>query len=224
MDDPNVQSNWAGLDRQLAVQAETATPGTPVLGSERLSKVALATGLARDLQQVLRYALHEWPDVIRELNQPVSLKDRYEALSAYFYFMQLGDFPHPALQRTRIVLQLYFDLVYFRNSIMERLRRVICRLPARFGTLSYLTSWLELVGGGPYAGRLKVPRNAVAHGTWAFTEDFSAIVAYDERNTNPSLRSVRWRQKEPGEVHALLYAFHIVLFTVAKDEDPGGYR
>ena len=130
--------------------------------------------------------------------------------------MQRGDLDDPILQRAKIITQLYFDLIYFRDRVLVLLRTKIREEPRKFRDVPYLRAWLELVGENEFAGRLKGLRNAFAHGKWSFLPDFSGIVCYPELKT-PYTR-YQWTQEELATAHVLLYAFQVVFFQVASEE------
>lgn len=212
-------SNWRHLDRQLKSVADAAT-GTmvdvPVFRSPQLNQSALASGLDSDLHRTLRVARLEWPTVVEELNSPVTLRERHDALIAYHHLMERGDFADPVLQRARIITQLYFDLVYFRDRVMVLLREKVGKRPPKFAGIPYLSEWLELVGGGDFAGRIKSLRNGFAHGKWSFLPDFSGIACYPGQQA-PYTRC-ELTQLDLGVAHALLYAFQLVLLQTASEE------
>ena len=157
-------TDWHKLDNQLKGLSDTRYVGVPVFGSLKLNQAELASGLSHDLQNVLRYAQMEWPSVIAELNTPVSLSERHDALLGYSALMEFGNIKEPVLQRARIITQLYFDLVYFRDRILDILRKIILTQPERFGKLDYLSEWLEIIGDNPFAIKLRAARNGFAHG------------------------------------------------------------
>jgi hypothetical protein len=205
---------WSRLDEQLADFSPYASLDSPVFGCHELVQHQLASGLADDLTRILNYARAEWPSFREELEDPITLQQRRDALDGYFHLMQMGDSDNPILQRSRIIAQFYFDIIYFREQILWRLKAMI-GTPGKFGHVPYAASWLELAGEGDLAKKLKSLRNGFAHGKWAYLQDYSGIVCYPEQ-TRPYTQIVI-RQEELGTVHALMYSFQVVFFTVAQE-------
>ena len=209
-------SEWQHLNRQLRELSDLASNKIPVFGALNLNQDGLASGLAHDLSKVLRYADLEWPSIIEELDVPVSLPERHDALLGYYALTQIGNFKDPVLQRSRVIMQLYFDLIYFRDRILIALRNVILKEPGKFGLLEYLSEWLELVGDNPLARKLKALRNGFAHGKWAYLPGYSGLVFYPEQQAPYSRYEVT--QEELNLIHGLLYSFQLVFFTIVNEE------
>jgi len=207
---------WQYLNKQLRDLSELAPNETPVFSASKLNQAGLASGLAHDLSKVLRYADLEWPSIIEDLDVPVSLPERHNALLGYYALTQKGNFEDPVLQRSRIIVQLYFDLIYFRDRILIALRNVILKEPGRFGLLEYLSEWLELVGDNPLARKLKALRKGFAHGKWAYLPGYSGLVFYPEQQAPYSRYEVA--QEEINLIHGLLYSFQLVFFTTINEE------
>lgn len=209
-------NGWQNLDRQLKELSDTAPHEVPVFSSSNLNQANLATGLASDLSNVLGYYHLEWPSIIEELNLPVSLPDRYDALLGYHALTELGNLPNPVLQRARIVTQLYFDLIYFRDRILIFLRETILKEPNRFGQLKYLPEWLGIVGNNKFAKKVRDLRNGFAHGKWAYLPGYSGLVFYPE--SVPPYTRHEITQEELHLMHGLLYGFQLVFFVVAQEK------
>ncbi|MBN1693413.1 MAG: hypothetical protein JW845_07660 [Dehalococcoidales bacterium] len=209
-------NGWQNLDKQLEELSVNVSHGVPVFTSSNLDQTRLATGLANDLSNILRYARLEWPDIVDELNSPVALQNRYDALLGYYGLTELGNLPNPVLQRARIITQLYFDLIYFRDRILKYLRKIILQEPARFGQLTYLREWLEIVGDNQFAKKLKALRNGFAHGKWAYLPNYIGLVFYPE--SNPPYTKHEITQEELQMIHGLLYGFQLVFFVVSREK------
>jgi hypothetical protein len=208
-------NDWQHLNKQLKELSDATPIKVPVFGSLKLNQSELASGLTRDLQSALRYAQLEWPSIVAELNAPVPLSERYDALLGYSALAELGNIKKPGLQRARVITQLYFDLIYFRERILIILRQIILQQPERFGKLEYLSEWLEIVGDNPFAIKLRAVRNGFAHGRWAYLSGFSGLVFFPEQKPPYSRHEIL--QEELNLMHALLYGFQLVFFTVAKE-------
>jgi hypothetical protein len=151
-----------------------------------------------------------------ELNNPIALADRYDCLLGYFALMQTGDFTEPVLQRSKVINQLYFDLIYFRDRILVLLKKIVDKKSSMFGNTPYLSEWLLLVGNSEFSKRLRALKNAFAHGKWAFLPDFTGIICYPELDY--PYTEYRFSQEDLGIIHALIYSFQIVFFTVLKEQ------
>jgi hypothetical protein len=209
-------NSWNNLDKQLKELSGTAPKEVPVFTSPDLNQAALATGLAHELSKVLEYVRLEWPNILEELNSPVTLQDRYDALLGYSALIELGNLQNPVLQRARIVTQLYFDLIFFRDRILILLQRIVSSEPKRFGELIYLPKWLEIVGDNQFAKKLKALRNGFAHGKWGYLQNYEGLVFYPE-NLPPYTR-YEITQMELNLMHGLLYGFQLVFFTIAREK------
>ncbi|MDD4877183.1 MAG: hypothetical protein PHQ86_08680, partial [Dehalococcoidales bacterium] len=126
--------------------------------------------------------------------------------------IELDNFKEPALQRARVITELYFDLIYFRERILNTLRQIILQQPGRFGKLEYLSEWLEIVGDNPFAKKLRAARNGFAHGRWAYLSGFSGLVFFPEQT--PPYSRYEILQDELSLMHALLYCFQLIFFTL----------
>lgn len=209
-------NEWQHLDRQLKELFEATHFEIPVFSSSNLNYTEMATGLANDLRRVLKYARLEWPDIVEELSLPISLSDRYNALLGYYSLKELGNISNPVLQRASVIVQLYFDLIYFRDQILVLLRKIILQSPERFGKLEYLSQWLEIVGDTPFANKLRALRNGFAHGKWAYFPDYSGLVFFPEKS--PPYTRHELTQDELNLIHGLLYGFQLVFFQIAREE------
>lgn len=206
--------NYSRLDEQL--RQMTTIPGVehlPVFCSSSLDKGKLASLLADEVRALLS-RFGEWRELIEELNKPISVIDRHEVLIGYHLLMERGDLTDPVLQRARIISQLYFDLLYFRDTIFIILRKRLNELGDVSRDYPNMKEWLELFGDGDFARRLRSLRNGFAHGRWSYLSDYSGIICYPEQN--PPYTPHLWTQKELGYAHALLYSFQCVLFQEAK--------
>ena len=209
-------NGWKQLNNQLEEISRKAPNDVPVFTCSELNQSKLATGLANDLSEVLGYSHMEWPSIVEELNSPVSLSDRHDALLGYYALTEMGNLSNPVLQRARIVTQLYFDLIYFRDRIMILLRQIISQQPKKFGQLNYLSEWLEIVGDNSFAKKLRALRNGFAHGKWAYLPNYLGLVFYPE--STPPYTRYELTQDELNLVHSLLYGFQLVFFVTAKEK------
>ena len=132
--------------------------------------------------------------------------------------MQMGDFCDPVLQRAKIVSQLYFDLVYFRDRVLILLHETLSKINGASDSFPYLHEWLRLlvdVRQCQYAIRLRRLRNGFAHGKWEYLSDYSGIACYPDRE--PPGDRYEFTQDEISIAHSLIYAFQIVFFSVVVD-------
>ena len=208
--------NLIHLDQQLEQFSKHAPADSPVFNTCKLDQSRLASNLATDIKQVLIYALMEWPEIIQELNSPISVHQRYDALVGYFHLMQRGDPKDPIYLRSKIITQLYFDLIYFRERVIDLLRRKIAEQHNHFGKAPYLAEWVEITGDNVFSQRLKALRNGFAHGKWEFSQDYDGIICYPE--LIEPYNKYEFSQSELEIIHVLVYAFIVVLFHVAVNE------
>jgi len=204
------------LDKQLKALSDSTYFPAPVFRSSNLKQDELASGLGRDIQHLLRYARLECPSIVEELNTPVTLSQRVDALIGYHGLIELGNLESPLLHRAKVITQLYFDLIYFRDRIMLLMKQIISQNAEMFGELLYLSEWLEIIGDNPFAEKIKALRNGFAHGKWAYLPDFSGLVCFPEHNSPYTRYEVQ--QDELHLMHGLLYGIQIVFFQVASQE------
>ncbi|GMT42041.1 MAG: hypothetical protein IEMM0002_0452 [bacterium] len=209
-------TDWNILDEQLKHFSKLAPDHTPVFSSNQLDQSKLASGLATDITQVLKCFNTEWPETIEELNDPVSINQRYDALVGYYHLMEIGDLKFPILSRSRTINQLYFDLVYFRDRVVYLLRDKISEQKDRFGDVHYLSEWLGIIGDNEFGKKLNALRNGFAHGKWEFFSNYKGIICYPGRQS--PYKKYEFPKEELDRIHALIYAFIVVFFKIATKE------
>jgi hypothetical protein len=209
-------SEWPNFDHQLEGMASPVVSDIPVLRPSSLNPSILASGLARDLRYVFRRLHQELPTLINDLNTPVTLQQRYDALQGYVQLVEQGDSADPVIQRARLVTQLYFDLTYFRDQVLILVRRKLLEQGGLLESAPYLSEWLKIVGGSPFAEEIRALRNGFAHGKWAFLPGYLGIVCYPERT--PPYSRYEFSEDRLALIHRLIYAFLIVFFKTASEE------
>jgi hypothetical protein len=109
---------------------------------------------------------------------PVDVKDRLSELTAFQAFMDLvakGPKAQPAVVRAQVVYQNYVCFVYLGEALFKTLttstpQGSLTRRCARFLT----------------DNPVRALRNAIAHGNWRYREDFSGLVFWARKGSEPS--------------------------------------
>lgn len=208
-------SQWSEIDGQLNDILFPRPRSLELFSHDDFDQSQLATQLASDLETFFERSEQKDDRLLDDLNSPVSLLNRRDALEGYFHLMQSGDIIDPVLQRARIVSQLYFDLIYFRDRVLILLYQYAQQLVDAEKEYPHLMEWLQLVGDNDFALKIRSLRNGFAHGKWHYLPDFSGIVCYPERN--PPYSRHEFSQDDLGLIHALFYAFQVVLFSLIVD-------
>jgi hypothetical protein len=136
--------------------------------------------LASTIASEVRSLPHEVLRVIRD-EDVVGLKRRLDELVAFERFMdfagqvQATSGSVPPLTRAQVTCQLYTVFVYLGDACFARLRKAAVSGSVLKKCCKYLTDY-------PVRGL----RNAVAHSSWRYADDFTGIVFYyfeDEQKT-----------------------------------------
>jgi len=139
----------------------------------------LATTIASELSQIPEETAQE----IRGSSE-VSSEDRKEELSAFQTFMDqvnaLPDVP-PAFVRAQTVLQSYFCFVYVRESYFEALKKLLPSGSTAKRCCRFLLN-----------DRVRAFRNAMAHGNWNYNDDFTGLVFWARKGSDPEEPMVRF--------------------------------
>jgi len=90
------------------------------------------------------------------------------AFNAWMEYVNAIEPPAPALVRAQVQSQLYFSFVYLRDRLVVPVRDKLPESSATRAALHALTR-----------EPVRHVRNAVAHGEWAYNEDFSGLRFWD---------------------------------------------
>lgn len=158
------------LDAQLAIFGSELRDS---LGIEGDSTAKLATTIAGELRflpvEVKREILHA---------APVDVKDRLSELTAFQAFMDLmakQPSAHPAAVRAQVLYQNYVCFVYLGEALFKILTK-----SAPQGSLTRRCA--RFLTDNP----VRALRNAVAHGNWRYRDDFSGLVFWARKGSDPS--------------------------------------
>ncbi|MGO8854778.1 MAG: hypothetical protein ACLQO1_03580 [Steroidobacteraceae bacterium] len=158
------------LDEQLARFGDELKGA---LGIDREIAAKVATTVAAELRFLPLEAKNK---ILNE--SPVGVKDRLSELTAFQAFMDLVSTrpdAHPAVVRAQVLYQNYVCFVYLGEALFKILSKSapqdsLARKCARFLTDNPVRAF----------------RNAVAHGNWRYRDDFSGLIFWARKGSDPS--------------------------------------
>jgi hypothetical protein len=106
---------------------------------------------------------------------PVPLSARIDELMAFQRWMELASgVADPAVTRAQVIVQNYVCFVYLSESCFKALRKVSRPESVTRRCAVYLTDH-----------PVRSFRNAIAHANWTYSSDFSKLVFWARRGTDP---------------------------------------
>jgi hypothetical protein len=108
---------------------------------------------------------------------PVPLHDRIEELSAFQSFMDTarGIRANPSLTRAQVIVQNYICFVYLSEACFSALRK-------NSQTASVTGRCCKFLTDNP----VRAFRNAIAHSNWNYEPDFSGLVFWARKGSDPN--------------------------------------
>ncbi len=122
-----------------------------------------------------------------EKASPIGIKDRWDELVAFQYWMDSvnASEKHPAVIRAQVIVQNYVCFVYLGESVFKTLRQ-------KAASGSTLKKCCTFLTDNP----VRAFRNAVAHANWKYDDDFSGIDFWAKKGSDASEPMVKWEVKQ----------------------------
>lgn len=138
----------------------------------------LATTIASDV----RFLPIEEKDKIKQ-GTPIPLEDRIIELKAFQAFMDQASNvrDNPSVTRAQVIVQNYICFVYLPESCFRILASVAPSGSAAKKCARFLSN-----------NPVRAFRNAIAHGNWAYRDDFQAIIYWARKGSDEKEPLVRW--------------------------------
>lgn len=195
-------TDWTTLDQQMKLYS-------PFLRDElRIGPVesnALATTLAQEIMAIPK-------GEIRPLvsGDTMMLSDRINELVAFQSFMDLAHANpgHPGLARAQVITQNYISFVYLGDACFKVLKRCTPSGSVTKRCCKFLTD-----------NPVRAFRNAVAHANWKYKPDFSGLLFWARKGSDPNEAMAQFEvsQNDLGFWQTLARCVAYVAYSEAKD-------
>jgi hypothetical protein len=141
------------------------------LGVSVAASLTLATSIAEDVR-----ALSAEARAAVIASTPVSLRQRLDELAAFQIFMDdvATTRSRPHLVRAQVVIQNYVCFVYLGEACFKVLRHESQASSTLKRCCTYLTD-----------NPVRAFRNAMAHGNWQYSPDFSGLIYWARKGSDP---------------------------------------
>jgi hypothetical protein len=156
------------LDRQLKSFSDRLTEAVRLQVSETGKVATLIAAEVRFLEPGSRAEVHA--------AGPVPLKDRLDELQAFQAWMDLASSVrgNAAVTRAQVVTQNYVCFVYLGEACFAALRKTSKPGSVTRRCCKYLTD-----------NPIRAFRNAIAHSNWTYAPDFSGLVYWARKGSDP---------------------------------------
>lgn len=170
-----MESKWAHLDAQLRQFSPSLRDDLRILPPESNT---LATQIADEIANLPSDSLAALRD-----EDPVPPDGRWNELVAFQGFMDIvhGASPDPLLTRGQVIVQNYVCFVYLGDVLFKQLRRLSAPSSATKKCSKYLTD-----------NPIRAFRNAVAHGNWVYRADYSGLIFWARKGSDPTEAMTRF--------------------------------
>jgi hypothetical protein len=190
--------DWTQLDRQMGSFGPYLRDGPKIIPPE---SDALASVLAEEVRSLPRNTLTP------VLSGPtLQLKDRLDELLAFQSFMDFvrASPENPGLVRAQVIAQNYLSFVYLGDACFKALKG--CAAPG-----SVTRRCCKFLTENP----VRAFRNAVAHANWTYRSDYSGLVFWARKGSDPNepLRQFEVSQNDLGFWQALARCTAYVAYT-----------
>jgi hypothetical protein len=190
--------DWTYLDKQMRRYSPYLRDEFRVVPPD---SNALATTIGREICNLP-------DDAVRTIlsGTHVLPKDRLDELVAFQSFMELARSSprHPGLRRAQVITQNYVSFVYLGDACFKALRE-----HAPSGTVT--RRCCKFLTDNP----VRAFRNALAHANWKYKDDFSGLVFWARKGSNPKEPLARFEvsQRDLGFWQALARCIAYVAYN-----------
>jgi hypothetical protein len=195
-------NDWSTIDQQMKSYS-------PFLRDQlRISPPdsnAVATTIAQEIRSLPK-------EVIQRLlsGDTVLLSDRLDELAAFQSFMDIAQANpgHPGLVRAQVITQNYIAFVYLGDACFKALKQGMASGSVTKRCCKFLTD-----------NPVRAFRNAVAHANWKYKPDFSGLVFWARKGSEPSEPMTRFEvsQNDLGFWQMLARCVAYVAYSEARD-------
>jgi hypothetical protein len=195
-------NDWSTIDQQMKSYS-------PFLRDQlRISPPdsnAVATTIAQEIRSLPK-------EVIQPLlsGDTVLLSDRLDELAAFQSFMDIAQANpgHPGLVRAQVITQNYIAFVYLGDACFKALKQGTASGSVTKRCCKFLTD-----------NPVRAFRNAVAHANWKYKPDFSGLVFWARKGSEPSEPMTRFEvsQNDLGFWQMLARCVAYVAYSEARD-------
>jgi hypothetical protein len=160
--------SYEHLDSQLKTFSDRLTEAVRLTSSEASKVATLIAAEVRFLEPAPRAEVHA--------AGPVPLSDRLDELQAFQAWMDLASTirGNPAVTRAQVIVQNYVCFVYLGEACFRALRRTSKPGSVTRRCCEYLTD-----------NPIRAFRNAIAHSNWTYAPDFSGLVYWARKGSDP---------------------------------------
>jgi len=161
--------SYEHLDRQLKVFSDRLIAAVRLQASETGKVATLIAAEVRFLEPGSRAEIHA--------AGPVPLRDRLDELQAFQAWMDMASSAHgnAAVTRAQVITQNYVCFVYLGEACFRALRKT-----SRHGSVT--RRCCEYLTDNP----IRAFRNAIAHSNWTYAPDFSGLVYWARKGSDPA--------------------------------------
>jgi hypothetical protein len=160
---------WTHINQQMRSFA-------PYLRDQLEITTRQSNHLASEIASEIRKLSEEELNSIAALD-PVGTYTRLDELKSFQMFMDIVHSiePHPAVTRAQVVTQNYICFVYLGDACFKSLRKA-----APLGSVT--RKCCQFLTDNP----VRAFRNAFAHANWTYRDDYSGLIFWARRGSDPS--------------------------------------
>jgi hypothetical protein len=160
--------SYEHLDRQLKAFSDRLTEEVRLQASETDKVATLIAAEVRFLEPGLRGEVHA--------AGPVPLRNRLDELQAFQAWMDMASSVRDsaAVTRAQVITQNYVCFVYLSEACFQALRKTSKPGSVTRRCCEYLTD-----------NPVRAFRNAIAHSNWTYASDFSGLVYWARKGSDP---------------------------------------
>lgn len=195
-------NDWSTIDQQMKSYSHFLRDQ---LGISPPDSDAVATKIAQEIRSLPK-------EVIQPLlsGDTVLLSDRLAELRAFQSFMDMARSApgHPELVRAQVITQNYIAFVYLGDACFKALKQGMARD-------SVTRRCCEFLIDNP----VRAFRNALAHANWKYKPDFSGLVFWARKGSDPNetMERLEVSQTDLGFWQMLARCVAYVAYTEARD-------
>jgi len=147
------------------------------LGLDSIASNNLATAISLEIDNLSQSQMEE----VKNTFTPIPIELVFEEINAFQQWMDLSTkIKGPLVTRAQVIVQNYICFLYLGDACFRRLSQLMPDGSITETTSKYLVS-----------GPIRAFRNAIAHGKWHYSNDFSHLIYWDWDDPTHK-NNVRW--------------------------------